>query len=186
METSHTSIKSHSSDSAASAVIVRNPRLIIDTSRSSKPEPRFQGGSTCKVARSRSRSRSRGRRYGRSRSRSRGRRSRSFSPRRSRSGSPRRSRSRSGSAPRSRSGSVRRSKTGSLARSRSASRSPAASETTDAAAVLLQAPRWRCPSALVSQNRPVLSPGCGLVVFFLQRPAPVHPEPEPRHMHRDT
>ncbi|XP_042622665.1 serine/arginine-rich splicing factor 7-like isoform X8 [Cyprinus carpio] len=162
METSHTSIKSHSSDSAASAVIVRNPRLIIDTSRSSKPEPRFQGGSTCKVARSRSRSRSRGRRYGRSRSRSRGRRSRSFSPRRSRSGSPRRSRSRSGSAPRSRSGSVRRSKTGSLAR------------------------RWRCPSALVSQNRPVLSPGCGLVVFFLQRPAPVHPEPEPRHMHRDT
>ncbi|XP_042622674.1 uncharacterized protein LOC122146628 isoform X14 [Cyprinus carpio] len=51
METSHTSIKSHSSDSAASAVIVRNPRLIIDTSRSSKPEPRFQGGSTCKVAR---------------------------------------------------------------------------------------------------------------------------------------
>ncbi|XP_042622661.1 serine/arginine-rich splicing factor SR34A-like isoform X4 [Cyprinus carpio] len=177
METSHTSIKSHSSDSAASAVIVRNPRLIIDTSRSSKPEPRFQGGSTCKVARSRSRSRSRGRRYGRSRSRSRGRRSRSFSPRRSRSGSPRRSRS----------GSVRRSKTGSLARSRSASRSPAASETTDAAAVLLQAPsRWRCPSALVSQNRPVLSPGCGLVVFFLQRPAPVHPEPEPRHMHRDT
>ncbi|XP_042622666.1 arginine/serine-rich protein 1-like isoform X9 [Cyprinus carpio] len=159
METSHTSIKSHSSDSAASAVIVRNPRLIIDTSRSSKPEPRFQGGSTCKVARSRSRSRSRGRRYGRSRSRSRGRRS----------------------------GSVRRSKTGSLARSRSASRSPAASETTDAAAVLLQAPsRWRCPSALVSQNRPVLSPGCGLVVFFLQRPAPVHPEPEPRHMHRDT
>ncbi|XP_042622663.1 pre-mRNA-splicing factor CWC22-like isoform X6 [Cyprinus carpio] len=171
METSHTSIKSHSSDSAASAVIVRNPRLIIDTSRSSKPEPRFQGGSTCKVARSRSRSRSRGRRYGRSRSRSRGRRSRSFSPRRSRSGSPRRSRSRSGSAPRS---------------SRSASRSPAASETTDAAAVLLQAPRWRCPSALVSQNRPVLSPGCGLVVFFLQRPAPVHPEPEPRHMHRDT